>query len=208
QKKDKPFIEIARKAILAHTLAALEESKVIDSIVVVIPHDKVKICKKLVKKHRLKKVSSITPGGEERFDSVKCGLRKARDADLVMIHDGARPFIEGALIKKVFTAAKKYGAAICATPLKQTLKMVSKNLFITKTLKRASLWEAQTPQAFRRNLIEEAYAQAKEKSPTDDSSLVERLGHKVKIVMGSHRNIKITTPEDLALARVLLKRKI
>lgn len=204
QKKDKPFIEIAGKPILAHTLAALESSKIIDSIVVVVPRDKVKICKKLVKKHRFKKVSGITPGGKERFDSVKCGLGKAPEADLVMVHDGARPFIEEALVKKVLRAAKTYGAAICATPLKQTLKLAGKNLFITKTLKRASLWEAQTPQAFRRNLIEEAYGGVKERSSTDDSSLLERLGHKVKIVMGSHRNIKITTPEDLELAKILI----
>ena len=124
-----------------------------------------------------------------------------------MIHDGARPFIEATLIKKVLKAAKKYGAAICATPLKQTLKLAGKGLFITETPKRTLLWEAQTPQAFRRNLIEEAYAQAKERNATDDSSLVERLGHKVKIVMGSHRNIKITTPEDLELAKILMGKR-
>jgi len=124
-----------------------------------------------------------------------------------MIHDGARPFIEEALVKKVLRAAKTYGAALCATPLKQTLKRVGKDLFIAETPKRTLLWEAQTPQAFRRNLIEEAYCRSKERSATDDSSLVERLGHKVKIVAGSHRNIKITTPEDLELAKILMRKR-
>jgi len=103
-------------------------------------------------------------------------------------------------------AAKTYGAAICATPLKQTLKLAGKNLFIAKTPKRTLLWEAQTPQVFRKDLITEAYAQAKERNATDDSMLVEQMGRKVKIVMGSHKNIKITTPEDLELAKILVKR--
>ena len=110
------------------------------------------------------------------------------------------------MIKKVLAAAKAQGAALSATPSKQTLKLIDENFFVKKTPRRKFLWEAQTPQAFRKDLIVEAYKENRERNATDDSSLVEKLGHKVKIVKGPYGNIKITTPEDLALAKMLIKR--
>lgn len=205
-RQDKPFIKLAGKPILAHTLGALNKSKIINSIVVVVSRDKLNAAGRLVKKYRLNKVRAIVPGGKRRFDSVKNGLAKVdRDADFILIHDGARPFIDLDLIKKVFASAKRHGAALSLTHSKQTLKLVNENLFVVKTPKRKSLWEAQTPQAFRKDLIVKAYNKAKNRNATDDSSLVEKMGHKVKVIEGSYRNIKITTPEDLMLARVLIE---
>ncbi|MBL7157304.1 MAG: 2-C-methyl-D-erythritol 4-phosphate cytidylyltransferase [Candidatus Omnitrophica bacterium] len=204
--EDKPFMLLGGKPILAHTLGALDGCKFIDNIVLVASRNKLKTCGRLVKKYKFRKVCAIVPGGKKRFDSVKNGLSKVKDANFVLIHDGARPFISRELIKKVFVAAKKHGAALCATASKQTLKSVNKNLFIKDTPERKFIWEAQTPQAFKKSLITKAYKKSKNRNATDDSYLVEKLGHKVKIVKGSYRNIKITTPEDLTLARVLIKK--
>lgn len=204
-RQGKPFIVLGGKPILAHTLRALEGCAFVNNIILVVSRDKLKACARLVKKYKFKKICTIVHGGEKRFDSVKNGLSRVKDASFVLIHDGARPFIDRELIKKVFIAAKKYGAALCATASKQTLKSVNGNLFIKETPERKFIWEAQTPQAFKRDLIVKAYKKSKNRNATDDSCLVEKLGHKVKIVEGSSRNIKITTPEDLALARVLIK---
>jgi 2-C-methyl-D-erythritol 4-phosphate cytidylyltransferase len=205
-KEPKPFVMLAGRPILAHTLRALERSRFIDDIIVVVSRDKLTACRRLVKKYKLRKVRAIVSGGKRRFDSVKNGLRKVKDADFVLIHDGARPFVGRDLIKKTLSATKRFGGAISATPSRQTLKSIGGNFFVTKTPKRKFLWEAQTPQAFRKDLIISAYKKAKDRSVTDDSSLVEKMGHRVKIVEGSHGNIKITTREDLELARILFRK--
>ncbi|NQU95981.1 MAG: 2-C-methyl-D-erythritol 4-phosphate cytidylyltransferase [Candidatus Omnitrophica bacterium] len=204
--QDKPFVTLGGKPILANTLEALESCKFIDDIIIVVSGNKLKACSELVKKYKFRKVYAIVRGGKKRFDSVKNGLSKVQNANFILIHDGARPFIDRELMKKVFVAAKKYGAALCATASKQTLKSVSGNLFIKETPERKFIWEAQTPQAFKKDLITKAYKKSKNRNATDDSYLVEKLGHKVKIVKGSYRNIKITTPEDLILARALIKK--
>ena len=194
--------------MLLHTLKTLQSCAFIDSIVVCVSRSKMEETKRLIKKYKVKKILRVVAGGRKRFDSVKNGLKWTKDADFILIHDGARPLAERALIYKVFAAAKKFGGAICATPLKQTLKAADRKRFVKNTPDRALLWEAQTPQAFRKDLIVKAYRNAKERGATDDSVLAERLGHKIKIVRGSYRNIKITTPEDLALARVLMRHRI
>ena len=206
-KEAKPFVMLGGHPLLSHTLKALEASAPIDEIIVVVSRDKLKACERLVKKYGFRKVRAVISGGKRRFDSVRNALRKVRDADFVLIHDGVRPFIDRSLIKRTLRAAKRFGGAISAIPSRQTLKFINKGFFITKTPKRKFLWEAQTPQAFRKELIVKAYKKAKDKNATDDSSLVEGLGHRVKIVKGSYRNIKITTPEDLELARILVKRR-
>lgn len=205
-KQDKAFISLRGKPLLSHTLGALQRCAFIDEIIVVVSRGKLKTSKKLVKKCGFRKVSAVVTGGKRRFDSVKNGLRGAQNADFIVVHDGARPFVSEDLLEKVFLAAKKTGAALCATPLKQTLKISDKNLFVSKTPARSSLWEAQTPQAFKKNLMVKAYRKAKDRTATDDASLVEKLGYKVKIVKGSYRNIKITTPEDLELAKLFLNK--
>ena len=205
-RKDKPFVELGGKPILARTLKVIEECSFIDGIIVVVARGKLKACEMLVKKHGIRKVMAIVTGGRRRFDSVRNALARAKDADYIMIHDGARPFIDPKSIKKVFFAARKFGASLPAVPLKQTPKFVDKKLFIKKTPDRRFLWEAQTPQIFKAGLIQEAYRKAPDRNATDDSILLERLGHRVKIVTGPARNIKITTPEDLKLAEALLKK--
>lgn len=200
--REKPFLKLKGKPLLFHTLRALASSPFIDYIIAVVSGEKVKTCRALVKKYHLRKIRAVVPGGKRRADSVEKGLREAGDADFILVHDGARPFIDKDLIKKVLFAAKKEGAALAAIPSKQTLKSVE-NSFVMGTPDRKRLWEAQTPQGFEKNLIVEAYKRADKRGVTDDSMLAERLGCRVKIVRGSSRNIKITTPEDLKLARII-----
>ena len=198
---------LGKEPILVRTLKALNKNVLIDRIILVISRRKLKKGQRLVKKYKLNKVCNIVSGGKRRFDSVREGLRKAENADFILIHDGVRPFVDRTLIKKVLLATKKFGAALSATPSKQTVKLIGRSSFVLKTPKRRFLWEAQTPQGFKKNLIVKAYKKSKDSSATDDSSLVEKMGYKVKIVKGSYRNIKITTPEDLKLAETLLERQ-
>jgi len=136
------------------------------------------------------------------------GLKKiSADTDWVLIHDSARPFIDRKSITKVISTAKKTGAAILAVPVKATIKSIKATGFVNTTLERSNLWEIQTPQVFKKELILEAYKKYSKIKVTDDASLVERLGKKVKIVLGSQENIKITTKEDLVLAQAIAGRK-
>ncbi len=206
-KEAKPFVMLGGHPLLSYTLKALEASAPIDEIIIAVSRDKLKACEKLVKKYGFRKVRAVISGGKRRFDSVRNALRKAGDADFVLIHDGVRPFIDQGLIKKLLRAAERFGAAISAIPSRQTLKFINGDFFVAKTPKRKFLWEAQTPQVFRKELIVKAYKKAKDRNATDDSSLVEKLAHRVKVIKGSYRNIKITTHEDLELARILLRNK-
>ena len=148
----------------------------------------------------------IVEGGAERQDSVASGLARVKpDSDFVAIHDAARPCLANEWIDRVFAAAEKTGAAILAIPVRGTLKQVGKDGVIRETVAREQLWEAQTPQVFRRQLLLDAYAQRGSLSVTDDAQLVERLGHPVTVIEGSPINVKITTKEDLRLAEHALK---
>jgi 2-C-methyl-D-erythritol 4-phosphate cytidylyltransferase len=142
----------------------------------------------------------------KRQDSVKEGLRRLIDCEWVVIHDGARPCISADLIERGLKIARESGAAIAGVPVKDTIKIVSRRGFVQQTPTRQSLWAAQTPQIFRYDLIAEAYRQADDEV-TDDAALVEKLGHRVEVYMGSYHNIKVTTPEDLAVAEVFLQKK-
>jgi len=137
---------------------------------------------------------------------VKEGLRRLVDCDWVVIHDGARPCVSVDLIERGLIAVQESGAAIAGVPVKDTIKIVSRRGFVQQTPARQCLWAAQTPQIFSYNLIVEAYRQVDEEV-TDDAALVEKLGHKVEVYMGSYHNIKVTTPEDLAVAEVLLQKQ-
>ncbi|MCQ9207049.1 MAG: 2-C-methyl-D-erythritol 4-phosphate cytidylyltransferase [Omnitrophica bacterium] len=204
-RRDKPFVKLRGKPILFYALKTLEDANFIDYVILVVSFGRLKAAKRLVRKYRLAKVRAVIPGGRRRYDSVKNGLKRAGSADFVVIHDGVRPFAGRSLMRRVLSAARASGAALPAVPARQTLKSISRNFFVKNTPERKNLWEAQTPQVFRRRLIVEAYNKVKTRHATDDASLAEMLGHKVKIVKGSYRNIKITTPEDLELAKVLLK---
>ncbi len=205
----KQFVEIKKKPVLAYTVEKFEKCELIDEIILVVPEDYMSFCSyNIVDVCDIKKVKRILSGGKERQDSVYKGLLAlSRDTDIVLIHDGVRPFISTEKIGKSIEMCKKEKAVILALPVNDTVKRVDEEYVVT-TLDREKLWIAQTPQTFEYKLILEAYKKAAENSfiGTDDSSLVERLGFKVRVLEGESQNIKITTPEDLVLAKRILER--
>ncbi len=205
----KPFVKLARKPLVTYALTVFENSPLIRDSILVVAKPLIKKAKSLVKKYRLNKVRHIIKGGQIRQESVKNGLKHLdKKTSLVLIHDGARPFITARLVKKVIIAAKRFGAAIPAVPIKPTIKVSEDAYFVSYTPKRNHLWEAQTPQAFRREVIENAYRKmSRKRHYTDDAVLVEEAGKKIRIVEGDYKNIKITTIEDLKIAEALLKER-
>ncbi|MDP2921770.1 MAG: 2-C-methyl-D-erythritol 4-phosphate cytidylyltransferase [Candidatus Omnitrophota bacterium] len=208
---EKPYIKIGNKPILSRTLLALSKNKDIKEILVSVGKSKLdKARKEIIQKYNIKKARLVI-GGKERGDSVFNALKAvSKDMDYVLIHDGIRPFVTDGLIRGLLREASRHGAAIAAVPVKPTLKLVGENGFIKGTPPREYYWEAQTPQVFKRDMIDRAYRIARRKKikATDDSMLVERLGVKPKIVLGSYSNIKITTKEDLELAKIILKKNM
>jgi 2-C-methyl-D-erythritol 4-phosphate cytidylyltransferase len=206
---NKPFLHIGNKPILAQTLLRFEYSTNVSEVYVVVSKSEEIRCREdIVKKYNLKKVTKIVIGGVERHDSVRNGLNAIESkCDIVMIHDGIRPFITTQLIDECISKTLQYNASVVATPIKETVKAISPDGEIIETLDRNKLWLAQTPQTFKYDIIKRAYENASQNNicGTDDSSLVELLGVKVKIIVGSYENIKITTPEDLIIAEALLK---
>ena len=209
-KINKQFININGKPILAHTLEKFQRCKYVDEIIVVAREDEINYCKKeIVKRFGFNKVTKIVRGGKERQDSVYNGILALNGkTDIVVSHDGARPFVKVKNIVDSIKGAAKYGACVIGTPVKDTIKVV-KDENIDHTPKRDLLWAAQTPQSFKKDILMEGYRRAIEDNfvGTDDSVLVERLGIDVKVIMGSYENIKITTPEDIIIAESILKDK-
>ncbi len=204
---DKLFLSLKGRPLLAWTLGALSRPKFVDEIVLIVKKDAQKSAKKLVRDFGFDKVVRIIPGGKQRCDSVKNGLKAvSKDTDIVLIHDGARPFLKEKPIKDAIDAAKRFGAACLGVPVKPTIKKVTESSFIKETLKRDQVWEIQTPQAFKTDIITRAYKNLDDhrEGATDDAYLVEKLGVRVKLVKGSYENIKITTPEDLIIAKAIL----
>jgi len=200
----KPFIRINSKPLFIHTLAALNKSREIQSIILVVAKKFIGKTNLLISKYKIKNIKRVVPGGRIRTISVSNGLKHLdKDTDLVLVHDGVRPMVDKATLSRSIKAARKYGASCCLVPVKPTVKVV-KNEYILKTLDRKKLFDTQTPQVFRKDIILKAYKNSRG-TATDDSSLVERLGYKVRMVPGSYRNIKVTTEEDLLLAERLLK---
>lgn len=205
----KQYLPLAGKPILAHTLASLEQCPAIDEVILAVRGKEVAHCQEVVvEKFALKKVKEIIPGGEHRQDSVYNALKRIRpNCELVLIHDSVRPFLTEELILRTIEETELHGAVAAAVPLTDTIKQGNGRGFVEKTLNRDELWSIQTPQGFKYNLIQKAYSQAYEDGfyGTDDASLVERMGHPVKIIEGSPENIKITTPEDLIIAEAILR---
>lgn len=210
-KINKQFISINNKPILAHTIEKFEKCKYVDEIIVVAKEREIDYCRKeIVRRYRFNKVSAIVKGGKERQDSVYNGILALNEkSDIVLSHDGARPFVKLKNIIDGIDGALKYGACVIGVPVKDTIKVVGDHKDIDKTPKRDVLWAAQTPQCFKKDIIMEGYRKAIEDKfvGTDDSVLIERLGLDVKMIMGSYENIKITTPEDLIIAESILKDK-
>ncbi len=203
---DKLFGLLDGKAILARVVDVFQNCNAIDQIVIVLSRENLEKGKQLVSEYGWTKIIDICIGGERRQDSVAAGLSRLNNCNWVVIHDGARPLITGDLIEHGLEVARETGAAIAAVPVTETIKMADDELFIQGTPPRNNLWVAQTPQIFRFDLINEAYKSSRYEV-TDDARLVEQLGHRVKIYMGSYDNIKITTPEDMALAEFLWQKR-
>ncbi|MBL7119126.1 MAG: 2-C-methyl-D-erythritol 4-phosphate cytidylyltransferase [Dehalococcoidia bacterium] len=204
--QDKVFSEVAGKPVLAHVLDVFQECPAVDRVVLVLTEAGLERGRRLVAERGFSKVTDICPGGERRQDSVAQGLRRLEGCQWVVIHDGARPCVTADLIQSGLAEARHTGAAIAAVPVKETIKAVDAEGTIQNTPRREELWVAQTPQIFRSDIIVEAYRRRTEEV-TDDAALVEALGYNVRVYMGSYDNIKITTPQDLALAEVILRNK-
>ena len=204
----KQYLMLSGKPVLYYALKAFEESAVTD-IVLVTGHGETEYCRReLVEKYAFAKVTAIVEGGKERYHSVYEGLKAAEGADYALIHDGARPFVDAGLVKRMIDAVKECEACVAAVPVKDTIKVADCDGFVKETPDRSLLWQIQTPQAFSYPLIltayEKLFAQG-EVSVTDDSMVLEQMTeHKVKLVQGSYQNLKITTPEDLVAAEAYL----
>jgi len=199
---DKVLATLDGKPLLARTTQPFQECPLVKQIVVVVSGENEQRCRQLVSGEQWSKVSDVCLGGRRRQDSVAAGLKRLKDCHWVIVHDGARPLVTTDLIERGLEAAKETGAAIAAVPVTDTIKLAGEDNFVQGTPPRQHLWAVQTPQVFRFDIIFRAYEQAKEEV-TDDATLVERLGYRVKLYMGAYDNIKVTTPDDLVIAEAL-----
>jgi 2-C-methyl-D-erythritol 4-phosphate cytidylyltransferase len=210
---NKQYLLLDGRPILAHTLAVFEQAPFVDEVHLVIPEAEISFCREqVVEKYRFTKIRSTIAGGSERQYSVLNGIRALGDCaedDVIIIHDGVRPFIPLHVVKTSIEAACRHDGALVAVPAKDTVKSVEAGV-VTGTPPRENIWLAQTPQSFRYGIISAAHeiAAAEGFLGTDDASLVERMGRQVHVVTGDYRNIKITTPEDMLLAESFLKNPI
>lgn len=207
---NKQYLQLNGLPILAHTISVFERSPLIDAIYLVIPADEIPYCREhIVEAGGFKKVAAIVQGGKERQNSVMNGLNAMRksvaDGDIVLIHDGVRPLLTENMLRDSIAVARICDGALVAVPAKDTIKIVADGIVIETPL-RETLWQAQTPQSFRFGVIHAAHLSAEKDGfiGTDDASLIEHSGGKIRIVPGDYRNIKITTPEDLILAETFL----
>lgn len=208
----KPYLTLAQKPILTHTLQRFEENSAVDEIFVIVNAADFTECQATVlAPYAFRKVQALVAGGATRQMSVYNGMRAlSADVDFVIVHDGVRPFVTDETIFECLTAADEWGAAVAAVPVKDTIKLANEEGFIAETPVRDRLWTVQTPQVFRKSLLEAAHQTARKRqlTATDDAVLVERLGAPVKLVKGTYTNLKITTPMDLRVAEVLLADRI
>ena len=203
-KVPKPFVPLAGRPLIVHTLKAIEGCAAVDAIVIAAQRPFIKRCRDLAAAYGIRKLIDVVAGGKTRYESVKNGLASLRRPfEIVLIHDGARPLVDSKTIAASVRLARRYGACVAAVPESDTVKFAGPDLVVRKTLDRSRVFRAQTPQAFRYNVIAKAYAPPR-RAATDDAALVEAAGGRVRILPGSYRNIKITTKEDLRIAEVLL----
>jgi len=200
---NKSFAHLGGKPLIAWAVDTCHRCRLVQQIVLVLNDKGLTRGKKLKEERGWSKVV-ICSGGARRQDSVGEGLHMLNDCDWVMIHDGARPFLTVDLIEDGLEAARETGAAVAAVPVKDTIKLAAGERLIKETLQRDRLWAAQTPQIFSFDVITKTYGKLAAEV-TDDAAAVEHLGYKVKLYMGNYNNIKVTTPEDLALARIIAK---
>ncbi len=201
---DKLFAPLGGQPLLARTLTAFQECAPVRRVVLVLAAENLARGLALAEEEGLSKVRTVCLGGRRRQDSVWEGLECLGPCDWVVVHAGARPLVTPQLIEEGLAAARETGAAVCALPAQDTVKRVDEQGRVLSTLDRRRLWLIQTPQVFRYDILREAHERSR-RAATDDAALVERLGHRVQVYPGSPRNLKVTTPEDLALAEALLK---
>ena len=204
----KQFLPVCGKEILAWTVDVFEKSPLVDTILLMASADGKEDVQHLWDSYGWKKVAAVLEGGKERQNSVANGLAAVgEETDIVLIHDGVRPFVTEEMIADSIVAAQAYGGAVIGVPAKDTIKVCSADGLAVETPDRSTLWQIQTPQTFQRDLIVNAYEKADRDGflGTDDASVAEFAGHQVKVVMGSYRNIKITTKEDLVIAEAFFK---
>ena len=207
-KIQKQYMLLGGKPVLFYALDAFEKSRV-DEIILVVGKGEIEYCRKeIVEKYKFHKVTKIVEGGKERYHSVYEGLKAIDTADYVLIHDGARPFINQQILVHAIEAVKQYQACVVGMPVKDTIKITTEDGFSKETPERKHVWMIQTPQCFSYPLIFDAYQkmlQNEDATITDDAMVLEKVkGLPVKMVEGSYRNIKITTPEDLLVAEAYL----
>ena len=213
----KQYLMLCEKPVLYYALKAFEDS-VVDEVVLVTSADEIEYCKKeIVEKYGFTKVAKIIAGGKERYHSVHQGICAISGADYVLIHDGARPFVTTDLIDKILKELQSHEAVVVGMPCKDTIKIVDEEHFVKNTPNRNLVWQVQTPQSFQYDLIKEAYEKLiakeyelieKNVNITDDAMVVEYfMGKSVKMLEGFYHNIKITTPEDLLIAKTFLEQK-
>lgn len=205
----KQYLALGGKPVLYYSLKAFEESSV-SFIILVTGAGEEEYCRReIIEKYGIQKIKQIVTGGKERYHSVYEGLKAAGGADYVLIHDGARPFVDQGMILRSMEAVKEYQACIVGMPVKDTIKIVDRANFAIDTPDRQQLWQIQTPQTFSYKMIYEAYKQMlmmEEDKITDDAMVLERItGQRVKVIEGCYQNIKITTPEDLIAAEAYQK---
>lgn len=204
----KQFQSLNGKPILYYTLKTLHDCGIISEIILVVPEREYQAaCIDWLGKPEI--VKKVVVGGEKRQDSVYNGFCEVPPhTEIVLVHDGVRPFLSQKMITESIVAARKFGAAITAIPVNDTIKRVDTSGLVSQTIDREGLWRVQTPQAFRYSLLQDAFEKAKLESfyGTDEGTLIEHLGEPVKIVEGSERNIKITRPEDLELSETFISK--
>ena len=201
---DKTFALILGLPLVVHTIDRFELSPLVHQIVLVLAKDSLDLGKQMVQQRGYTKVTNVCAGGRRRQDSVRFGLELLTACEWVLVHDGARPCLDDAMIQRGLEAAAELGSAVAGVPVKDTIKVVSANQTVQETPDRSLLWAAQTPQVFRyRTLLESHYACTQDF--TDDAAMVESMGHQVKMFLGAYENIKVTTADDLIIAETFLK---
>lgn len=204
----KQFLPLGGKEILAHTVQKFEKAKNIRDIILVTGADSLQDVQEMAQEYGWEKIVSIVAGGKERQDSVWNGLQQvAADTEIILIHDGVRPFVTEDILNISIETALEMGGCVAGVPAKDTIKVCDGENIAIATPDRNALWQIQTPQTFQKERIVKAYEQAKEDGfvGTDDASFAEHCGYPVKVIMGSYRNIKITTKEDLIIGEAFLK---
>lgn len=204
----KQFLPLGGKEILAHTVEKFEKAEKIRDIILVTGEDSLQDVQEMAQEYGWEKIRSVVAGGKERQDSVWNGLQEvSEDTEIVLIHDGVRPFVTEDILNGSIETALEMGGCVAGVPAKDTIKVCNRENIAVATPDRSTLWQIQTPQTFRRERIIKAYEQAKADGfvGTDDASLAEHSGYPVKVIMGSYRNIKITTKEDLLIGEAFLK---